>query len=140
MPPAWRSIGSATGSTTTAGCAKQLRKALAKITRKDNIDFGGLARVSHATDATDWRVELPFVVICPDTEAEVAPIVRACIDCGLTLIPRGGGTGYTGSGVPLEDRCAVINTEKLESLSAVERVPCPGSPARCRRCSAGPVW
>ena len=104
----------------------ELRKALAKITRKDNIDFGGLARVSHATDATDWRVELPFVVICPDTEAEVAHIVRACINCGLTLIPRGGGTGYTGSGVPLEDRCAVINTEKLESLSAVERVTLPG--------------
>ena len=72
---------------------EELRKALTKITRKDNLDFGGLARVSHATDATDWRVELPFVVICPDTEAEVAPIVRICIDCGLTLIPRGGGTG-----------------------------------------------
>ncbi|MBV5273204.1 MAG: DUF3683 domain-containing protein, partial [Lamprocystis purpurea] len=41
----------------------RLRKALAGITRRDNLDFGGLARVSHATDATDWRVELPFVVI-----------------------------------------------------------------------------
>ena len=120
---------------------EELRKALAKITRKDNIDFGGLARVSHATDATDWRVELPFVVICPDTEAEIAPIVRACIDCGLTLIPRGGGTGYTGSGVPLEDRCAVINTEKLESLSAVERVTLPGVPGEVPTvvCGAGVV-
>jgi hypothetical protein len=80
---------------------ERIRKRLAGITRKDNIDFGGLARVSHATDATDWRVEMPFVVISPDTEAEVAPIVAACIDCGLPLIPRGGGTGYTGSAVPL---------------------------------------
>ncbi|MBK1716784.1 DUF3683 domain-containing protein [Thiocystis violacea] len=104
----------------------RLRKALAGLTRKDNLDFGGLARVSHATDATDWRVELPFVVISPDTEAEVAPVVRACIDCGLTLIPRGGGTGYTGSAVPLHPLTAVINTEKLESLSGVERVALPG--------------
>ncbi|MFZ0789716.1 MAG: DUF3683 domain-containing protein [Chromatiaceae bacterium] len=119
----------------------RLRKALAGITRKDNLDFGGLARVSHATDATDWRVELPFVVICPDSEAEVAPIVRACIDCGLTLIPRGGGTGYSGSAVPLHPLTAVINTEKLEDLSGVERIQLPGVDGLVPtvRCGAGVV-
>jgi FAD/FMN-containing dehydrogenase/Fe-S oxidoreductase len=105
---------------------EQVRKALAGITRSDNLDFSGLARVSHATDATDWRVELPFVVISPDTEEEVPRVVKACIDCGLTLIPRGGGTGYTGSAVPLDELCAVINTEKLDFLSAVERRTLPG--------------
>jgi FAD/FMN-containing dehydrogenase/Fe-S oxidoreductase len=101
-------------------------RALSKVTRRDNIDFSGLARVSHATDATDWRVEMPFVVISPDREDEVAAVVKACIDCGLTLIPRGGGTGYTGSAVPLDAHCAVINTEKLEDLSGVEHVALPG--------------
>jgi FAD/FMN-containing dehydrogenase/Fe-S oxidoreductase len=120
---------------------ERLRRALAGITRRDNLDFGGLARVSHATDATDWRVELPFVVISPDTEAEVAPIVRACIDCGLSLIPRGGGTGYTGSAVPLDPKTAVINTEKLESLSGVERISLPGvvGPVPTVQCGAGVV-
>ncbi len=105
---------------------RKIKTALAGITRKDNVDFGGLARVSHATDATDWRVELPFVVISPDREEEVAPIVRACIETGLTLIPRGGGTGYTGSAVPLDAHSAVINTEKLEFLSSVEEIELPG--------------
>jgi len=104
----------------------RVSRALGRITRKDNIDFSGLARVSHSTDATDWRVEMPFVVVSPDQEHEVAAVVKACIDCGLTLIPRGGGTGYTGSAVPLDAHCAVINTEKLESLSAVEHVELPG--------------
>jgi FAD/FMN-containing dehydrogenase len=27
------------------------------------------------TDATDWRVEYPFVVLYPDTEEEMAPLV-----------------------------------------------------------------
>ena len=116
-------------------------KTLQSITRRDNIDFGGLARVSHATDATDWRVEMPFVVISPDRESEVAAIVSACISCGLTIIPRGGGTGYTGSAVPLDTRAAIINTEKLERLSAVEQTILPGvdSEVASVSCGAGVV-
>ncbi len=119
----------------------RVTRALGRITRADNIDFSGLARVSHATDATDWRVEMPFVVISPDREDEVAAIVKACIACGLTLIPRGGGTGYTGSAVPLDAHCAVINTEKLEALSAVEYVDLPGVADKVAtvRCGAGVV-
>jgi hypothetical protein len=67
---------------------KRVRKALSRVTRADNVDFSGLARVSHATDATDWRVEIPFVVVNPDREEEVAAIVRACSDCGLALHRR----------------------------------------------------
>lgn len=103
-----------------------VRRALTGVTRKDNVDFGGLARVSHSTDATDWRVEMPFVVITPDKEEEIAKIVAACIRCGLTIIPRGGGTGYTGSAVPLVSNSVVINTEKIEYLSDVENIELPG--------------
>jgi len=119
----------------------RVRRALTGITRRDNVDFGGLARVAHATDATDWRVEIPFVVISPDHEEEVAAIVRACIDCGLTIIPRGGGTGYTGSAVPLDPRSAVINTEKLEQLSGIETVGLPGvaHPVPTVRAGAGVI-
>ena len=99
---------------------QQALRRLGRVTRRDNIDFGGLARVSHATDATDWRVEFPFVVISPEREDEVADLVAACIELGLTIIPRGGGTGYTGSAVPLHADTAVINTEKLEWLGEVE--------------------
>jgi hypothetical protein len=105
--------------------AKAARR-LARVTRKDNVAFDGFARVAHVTDATDWRVEYPFVVVSPDTEEEVLPLVRALIELGLTIIPRGGGTGYTGGAIPLSARSAVINTEKLESLGAVERIELPG--------------
>ena len=99
---------------------------LGKITRKDNIQFDGLSRVSHVTDATDWRVEYPFVVINPDTEIEIAAIVKACIELGLTIIPRGGGTGYTGGAIPLTKFSAVINTEKLDTVGRVEMRTLPG--------------
>ncbi|MFD1245230.1 DUF3683 domain-containing protein [Paralysiella testudinis] len=105
---------------------EQVLKRLSKITHKDNIMFDGLARVSHVTDATDWRVEYPFVVLNPDTEAEIAPLVKALIELELTIIPRGGGTGYTGGAVPLHAMSAVINTEKLDRHHGVEYVALPG--------------
>src|SRR5579864_1750142 len=36
---------------------RKISKALCRWTRKGNIQFDGLARVSQVTDATDWRVE-----------------------------------------------------------------------------------
>ena len=105
---------------------KKVYSRLKKYTKKHNIQFDGLARVSHVTDATDWRVELPFVVVNPDTELEVASIVKACIKLGLTIIPRGGGTGYTGGAIPLVPQSVVINTEKLDSVSQVEFKNLPG--------------
>jgi len=120
---------------------KKVERRLARVTRRDNIAFDGLARVSHVTDATDWRVEYPFVIVNPDSEEEVAAIVRTLIDLGLTIIPRGGGTGYTGGAIPLTKRSAVINTEKLDALGAVERIQLPGvaEPVATIRCEAGVV-
>lgn len=95
------------------------------VTHADNVRFDGLSRVSHVTDATDWRVELPFVVLTPDSEAELPGIIKQCIALSLTMIPRGGGTGYTGGAIPLHARTAVINLEKLDARGAVQAIKLP---------------
>ncbi|WP_296528235.1 FAD/FMN-binding oxidoreductase [Rhodoferax sp.] len=109
-----------------AALRRKSQRVLIRLTAKDNIKFDGLSRVSHVTDATDWRVEYPFVVLTPDTEAEMAGLVKGCIELGLTIVPRGGGTGYTGGAIPLTWKSAVINTEKLEAMTEVEMVQLPG--------------
>ena len=125
----------------TRALRRKIVKRLAAITRRDNIQFDGMARVSHVTDATDWRVEYPFVVVNPDTEDECAPLVRALIALGLTIIPRGGGTGYTGGAIPLHRLSAVVNTEKLDRFEAIEDRILPGldQSTPVIRCGAGVV-
>jgi len=125
----------------TAVMRKQTYKILGKLTHRDNIKFDGLSRVSHVTDATDWRVEYPFVVLAPDTETELAAMVRGCFELGLTIVPRGGGTGYTGGAIPLTWKSAVINTEKLVDLGLVEQTLLPGltEPVATIRSGAGVV-
>ncbi|QFY44252.1 DUF3683 domain-containing protein [Candidatus Methylospira mobilis] len=100
---------------------QRARLLLSRHTRKDNICFDGFARVAHVTDATDWRVEYPFVVLYPETEDEIGHLVRGCIALGLTIIPRGGGTGLTGGAVPLTRLSAIINTEKLLEMRPIDR-------------------
>ena len=117
-------------------------KRLSKVTRRDNIAFDGMSRVSHVTDATDWRVEYPFVVLHPDSEEECALLARELFELGLTIIPRGGGTGYTGGAVPLTRLSAIINTEKLDSLGKIEVRALPGAAGReyaSVHCGAGVV-
>ncbi len=125
----------------TAKKREAILRRLTRVTRRDNIGFDGLARVSHVTDATDWRVEYPFVVLTPDTEAEIAALVAGLVELGLTIIPRGGGTGYTGGAIPLTANAAVINTEKLETLGAIEKLRLPGMAREVAtiQCGAGVV-
>ena len=120
---------------------EQIVQRLSRITKKHNIMFDGLARVSHVTDATDWRVEYPFVVLNPDSEAEIAPLVKSLIELDLTIIPRGGGTGYTGGAIPLDAMSAVINTEKLDLHMGVQMTDLPGLEGKhpVIHCGAGVV-
>ena len=70
----WRGNRSSASRRTSAslGPAQDRAPRARAVTAKDNLKFDGLSRVSHVTDATDWRVEYPFVVLTPDSEAEMA--------------------------------------------------------------------
>ncbi|HAT39835.1 DUF3683 domain-containing protein [Polynucleobacter necessarius] len=105
---------------------KRARKELGCYTATDNICFDGVSRAAHVTDATDWRVEFPLVVLKPDYESEIPGLVKTCVELGLTIIPRGGGTGYTGGAIPLYAMSAVINTEKLQHIGGVNSKKLPG--------------
>src|SRR4029079_16349 len=74
----------------TAQLRKTAARVLKRYTAAGNIAFDGLARVSHVTDATDWRVEYPFVVLYPDTEDEIRRLGAGRRETGLSILPRGG--------------------------------------------------
>jgi FAD/FMN-containing dehydrogenase len=116
-----------------------VQKILGKHTRKDNIAFDGLARVSHVTDATDWRVEYPSSCL-PGHRGGNGHLVRGCIEAGLTIIPRGGGTGYTGGAVPLTP-LGGDQHRKLIDIGPVENIVLPGhsEPYATIRTGAGVV-
>ncbi len=46
---------------------------------------------------------LPMVVALPETEAQVQQVLRACQALGVTVVPRGAGTGLSGGALPPGD-------------------------------------
>lgn len=98
---------------------RRAQRALGAVIGGHNVAFDPFSLVSHATDATDWRLHLPAAVVTPERERQVAPLLRAIAKLGLKAIPRGGGTGLTGGAVPLRPGCVMINSEKLNHIHGI---------------------
>ncbi|OQA97932.1 MAG: putative FAD-linked oxidoreductase [Spirochaetes bacterium ADurb.Bin218] len=101
---------------------KKILSLLSQVTSEKNIHFSAFHKVAHVTDATDWRVEYPEVVVYPENSSEIIGLVKAAKELGLKIIPRGGGTGLTGGAIPVYPNTMVINLEKLRNISEIEFV------------------
>ncbi len=102
---------------------RRIVRALAPIVGPDGVRFDPFTLVTHATDATDWRLHLPVAVAFPAAEDQVAPLLAGLGRLGLAVIPRGGGTGLTGGAVPLRPGCVVVNTERLDRIRGMSARP-----------------
>ncbi|MGH9313171.1 MAG: FAD-binding protein, partial [Vicinamibacterales bacterium] len=58
------------------------------------------SRETYGTDALRQGRPADLVVI-PGSTAEIVAIARLCNDERVPIVPRGGGTGYTGGAVPI---------------------------------------
>lgn len=99
----------------------KIRKRLGAIIGSDNVCFDPFSVISHATDATDWRLYLPVAVLRPSEEEQIPHLLAAIEELGLHVIPRGGGTGLTGGAVPVSSGCVMINTEKLNRIHGIDQ-------------------
>src|SRR6202051_2907802 len=61
----------------------RVKRELAGIVGGHNVLFDPFTLVSHATDATDWRLFLPLAVVTPEDEKQVAPLLQGIARLGL---------------------------------------------------------
>ena len=87
---------------------------------EDAIGHEPHSRVESATDATDLRMELPMLVLFPETESQVQGIVRLANEMNFGVIPRGGGTGATGGAIPAEARCVILSLSRFKKIMGVD--------------------
>jgi glycolate oxidase len=61
----------------------------------------------------------PDLVVLPDGADQISRIVRLCADRRVPIVPRGGGTGYTGGSVPVRGG-AVISLERMNRILEID--------------------
>ncbi len=100
--------------TPTADVVAELQSVLGAAYVRTDAD----ARSLYGTDALK-RGHPADVVVFPGSTAEVAAIVRICAEHRLPMVPRGGGTGYTGGSVPTRGG-VVISLERMNRILEID--------------------
>jgi FAD/FMN-containing dehydrogenase/Fe-S oxidoreductase len=77
-------------------------------------------RIESATDATDLRMELPLLVLFPETEEQIRQVVRLANELKFGVIPRGGGTGLTGGAIPAVGRCVILSLARFKQIIDID--------------------
>jgi glycolate oxidase len=57
----------------------------------------------YESDGLTAYRQLPFVVVLPETTAQVSDVLRYCHAHGIRVVPRGAGTSLSGGALPLAD-------------------------------------
>ncbi|MCY1675862.1 FAD-binding protein [Pseudarthrobacter sp. SL88] len=65
---------------------------------------------------TDFQ--LPLAVVFPESVAEVQSVMRACAAAGITVVPRGAGTGVSG-GAHATRNSVVLSLERMDRILSV---------------------
>ncbi len=63
--------------------------------------------------------QLPMVVALPETEDEIARILRTCCELGVPVVPRGAGTGLSGGALP-HGRGVLLSLAKLNRILKID--------------------
>jgi glycolate oxidase len=101
-------------ATPTAEIVAELQSVLGA----DHVRTDTDARIQYGTDALK-RGHPADVVVFPGSTADVAAVVRICSERRLPMVPRGGGTGYTGGSVPTRGG-VVISLERMNRILEID--------------------
>ena len=77
-----------------------------------------VARRDYGVDALKQGA-LADVVVLPGSTAEISAIARLCNETRTPLVPRGGGTGFTGGAVPVRGG-VVLSLERLNRILEID--------------------
>ena len=74
--------------------------ALSKVLSRESILFNREDTAPYECDALTAYRTSPMVVVLPETEQQVAAVLRICHNLGVPVVARGAGTGLSGGATP----------------------------------------
>jgi glycolate oxidase len=97
--------------------------ALSEVLPRGTILFRHEDTVTYECDALTAYRTSPMVVVLPETEAQVAAILRLCHRMGVPIIARGAGTGLSGGAMP-HPWGVILSLAKFNQILEIDPVAC----------------
>ena len=102
---------------------REVSAALAEVLPREAILFRHEDTVAYECDALTAYRTSPMVVALPETEAEVAAILKVCHRMGVPIIARGAGTGLSGGATP-HHRGVILSLAKFNKILKIDAAAC----------------
>ena len=96
----------------------ELIEAVRAIAGAEFVRTDDTSLATYGADALK-RGHPPDLVVLPDGAGQISRIVRLCADRRVPIVPRGGGTGYTGGSVPVRGG-VVISLERMNRILEID--------------------
>ncbi|GAC1302804.1 MAG: FAD-linked oxidase C-terminal domain-containing protein [Steroidobacteraceae bacterium] len=104
-------------------CQREVLDALAEVLPREAILFRHEDTVPYECDALTAYRASPMVVALPETEAEIAAILKICHRMSVPVIARGAGTGLSGGATP-HDRGVLLSLAKFNKILKLDPAAC----------------
>jgi glycolate oxidase len=97
--------------------------ALAQALPREAILFRHEDTVTYECDALTAYRASPLVVVLPETESQVAAILKVCHKLGVPVVARGAGTGLSGGAMP-HDSGVILSLAKFNRILKIDPASC----------------
>jgi glycolate oxidase len=81
------------------------------------------SRFVYSRDASQMTLGKPLAVALPETAAQAAAVIKACVEARVPVVCRGTGTGLSGGALP-EEGAVILATSRLNWLDQVDPDNC----------------
>jgi glycolate oxidase len=98
---------------------RRLIDALSDIVGRDALFTAPDQCLVYECDMLVYYKGAPDVVVLPASTAEVAAVVRACLDAGVPIVPRGSGTGLIGGAMAARGG-VMIGVNRMDRILEVD--------------------
>lgn len=98
---------------------QEMVAALGDLLPRDSIVWRTEDTKPYECDGLMLHRQLPMIVVLPETEVEVAQVLRLCHARGVPVVPRGAGTGLSGGALP-HGAGVLLSLAKLNRIIEVD--------------------
>src|SRR5690349_12810937 len=98
---------------------RQLVQKFASIVGEANCISDPAQLVTYECDALPHLRARPGLVVLPKDRDEVVRVVRLAHQAGLSVVPRGSGTGLSGGAMP-SDGCLLLGLSRMRRILEVD--------------------